>query len=103
MSLSVTDPKGNAIQVLDFTNTQALPVGATSTTATDVASEIVRVVADMAICYTFRGAAATTDKMLPANVIEYPRSPSGAKVFSFISATGVGAGVLGTVWVSEAV
>ena len=103
MSLTITTPDGNAVQVLDFVNTQALAVGATSTTATDVATPIVRVVADIAICYTFRGTAATTDQMIPANVIEYPRSPSGAKIFSFISATGVAAGRLGTVWISEAV
>lgn len=102
MSLTVIDPNGNAIQALRFINTQALSVEATSTTATNVASDIVRLVADIAICYTFEGAtAATTDLFLPANVIEYP--VVGDAQLAWIGATATAAGTHGTVWVSEAV
>ena len=102
MSIVVVDPKGNAVQALRFINTQALAVGATSTTATDVATDIIRLVADIAICYTFESAtAATTDIFLPANVVEYP--VVGAAQLAWISATEAGAGRVGTVWISEAV
>ena len=102
MSIVVVDPKGNAVQALRFVNTQALSVEATSTTATDVASAIARLVADIAICYTFEGAtAATTDLFLPANVIEYP--VVGDAQLAWIGATATATGSHGTVWISEAV
>ena len=103
MSLTVLDAQGNAIQVIRFTAPQSMAAGATSTTASDVTGAICRVVADIAICYTFEGNAATTDHFLPANVIEYPPAPVGAKTFSFITATGTAGGVLGTVWLAESV
>jgi len=98
------DSHGGTIGALRLLSPSALAFGATATTTVALGTPIVRISADIDTHFAFGTSptAATTGHFLPAKLVEYVGIIPG-DLFSVISATGAGAGALGTFYTSETI
>ncbi len=103
MSRMILDKHGHPIPAFVWSTVRSIPFGATATETAVLNTEIVRVVADIGchIIFSSSGTVATTDSVLPGNVVEYPALIPVVDRIQVLAATDTGAGVLGTLWVTE--
>lgn len=96
--------QGGAVQVIRPLNTQSVAIGATATEiANTIGSQVIQLFSDVACHVTFDGTtAATTDYPVGAGFPVFVSVIKDMTDIGVVSATETGAGVAGTLWVSEA-